>query len=199
MKLLVIFLILNILFPQIHFHDTPPTLEEIANDPSSTIDEISYYNNRQSLLNEDNEKGQQLLKEFGFDKEKSLVMKNDFKDFLFRLVTVEEADAQQEKEFYTKVIEHFTTSVPEVFPSKEIKKYLDSEEFQESFKAVIIELYGEDTYKEFNNLEVGNENNTGTSAEVINENMKAIDGQHDQEVSSKNQTNTTRKLIHSDL
>ena len=159
MKTFIIFL----LFKLITSWDTPPTPEDIARDPKNTIDELSYYKNRPSLLQEDDDRTQLLIKEFGFETS-SILKKSQLEDFILRLITLDYSIPSEENDFYKKVIKRFSQNVPDEFPFSDHKKYLDSEEFNEALKMIIIEQYGEETYKEFDNYDVNKENeSTGAS------------------------------------
>ena len=153
MKLYLIIFLINLVFSR----DTPPTLEEIANDPKSTIDESSYYEERATILTEYSE-SDNLMKVFGFDQHKQ-IYKSHFKNFLKHLIKIEISD-QTETEFFEKVINKYIENVPETFNTKDIKKYLELEEFNVALKSTIVELYGDDAFDEFDNYHVHKENNT---------------------------------------
>lgn len=160
MKTLVFLLVIGLFTSR----DTPPTPEEIEKDPINTIDEMWYYNNRPSLLQDDNLTTQLLMEELGLDNKESVVNKSQLSVFVLRLITLDDTLPSQETDFYDKVIKRYTVNVPERFPCRDIKKYLDSEDFNEALKNTIIELYGEDTFNEYDKFDVTKEYNATTNS-----------------------------------
>ena len=86
-----------------------------------------------------------------------MITKENFKKFLFRLITKDEQIDESETEFYYEVIDKIAKNMTEEIDHTELHQHIEHNKFVEALDSVIGEKYGENVLKEVQSPESEND------------------------------------------
>jgi hypothetical protein len=136
-KLLVVFLTLFVIFTialskeQLSKEDLE-NLKEIMDNPEKFPQEM------ESLENDSEEQINELVVKMGLDKQET-IDRNTFTQFFTKLVLQEEEVPADEKQIFDKLINRVVMNAPEIFPTSDIKKYVDMHFISSVLNEIMIE------------------------------------------------------------
>ena len=107
---------------------------------------------------EDNEAfTSKLLNEMGLNQ--GTISKENFKKFMYRLITKDEIIEESETEFYNEVIAKISKNITSDIELKDLHYYIEHNRFVEALDEVVAEKYGQDVLNEVQTVE-GEEHKT---------------------------------------